>query len=176
MTRGAIETKIDKTRRAFVQLREQLVAVPPSVPQGLEVLEEIVTTMEELEVAAEELRGQNDELASARLAVEAQCERYRDLFHDAPNGFVVTDAGGVIREANRCAAQLLHVSAERLIGKPLSLFVAAEDRRPFRTLLADLGQDQGVRHTSLHLHPRDGSTVRMVMDVSAHGDQASGRP
>src|SRR5436853_161102 len=100
MTRGAIETKIDKTRRAFVQLREQLVAVPPSVPQGLEVLEEIVTTMEELEVAAEELRGQNDELAAARRG----------------------------------------------------------------------------RHKPSHLIPRGGSTVRMVRDVSAHGDQASGRP
>src|SRR5437773_144734 len=84
------------------------------------------TTVEEMRVAEEELRQQNEELERSRLEVEAERRRYQDLFDFAPDGYLVTDAMGMIREANRAAAELLGVAAPYLAGKPLANFVAME--------------------------------------------------
>ena len=54
-------------------------------------------------------------------------ERYAALFDLAPDGYLVTDAG-VIQEANCTAVALLAVSQEVLVGKPLVLWIAKEDR------------------------------------------------
>jgi PAS domain-containing protein len=66
--------------------------------------------LEELQVSGEELRVQNEELAAARQTVETERQRYQELFDFAPDGYLVTNAEGVIQEANRAAAGLLRVS------------------------------------------------------------------
>ena len=42
------------------------------------------TTLEEMRVAEEEIRQQNEELVETRLSSEAQRQRYQDLFDFAP--------------------------------------------------------------------------------------------
>ena len=133
MTTGTIEAKIKDTRRAFERLRDQMIAAP--LPPEVELFEEVNARIEELEMAAEELREQNDELVFAKVAVEAKSQGYRDLFEEAPEGFVVTDAAGNVREVNRRLAAVLGVAQERLVSKPLSIYVAAGDRRAFRRLV-----------------------------------------
>ena len=54
--------------------------------------------------------------------------RFRELFEHAPVAYLVTDAAGTIREANRLAGRLLSSTPRSLTGKPLELFVAPEDR------------------------------------------------
>src|SRR5262245_6603341 len=81
------------------------------------VIAELQTSLEELHVAEEELRQQNDELVLSRQTLEAERQRYRDLFERAPDGYVVTDKRGTIREANRVAARLLGVAQQALVGK-----------------------------------------------------------
>ena len=97
----------------------------------MEALVELSIALEELQVAEEELRQQNEELLAARQMAEMERQRYQDLFDFAPDGYLVTDPQGVIREANRVAAILFQVPQGFLIGKPLLLFVAPEDRRDF---------------------------------------------
>lgn len=137
----------------------------------LEALEELSVALEELHVAAEELRQQNEELAATRQTVEAERQRFRDLFEFAPDGYLVTDHDGVIREANRAAAILLGVRPEYLAAKPLSVFVAAEDRA---ALYEGLMRFQAARESQadwhLSLQPRERApfpasvTVGMVRD------------
>ena len=43
----------------------------------------------------------------------------------------MTDLDGLVREANQAATVLLHTAERFLLGKPLALFVAPEDRRIF---------------------------------------------
>src|SRR5262245_15615105 len=62
------------------------------------------TAMEELSVAEEELRQQNDELVALTAELEAEQRQYYRLFNLAPDCYLVTDAYGVIREANLAAA------------------------------------------------------------------------
>src|SRR5262245_59587736 len=77
------------------------------VPLLSQVLVDLQVALEELRVAEEEMRQQNEELIISRQAIEAENQRYRDLFEFAPDGYIVTDTTGMLQEANRTAAALL---------------------------------------------------------------------
>jgi PAS domain S-box-containing protein len=57
--------------------------------------------------------------------------RYQELFDFAPDGYVVTDADGIILEANYAAAALLQTRREFLVNKPLAMYVAHGARAAF---------------------------------------------
>ena len=108
----------------------------------LEVYEQLSTTLEELQVAEEELTQQNEMLVQAQEGLERERGRYRDLFEFAPDGYLVTDSSGVIREANRAAERLLGKPADYLRGKPLSVYLRSDAQRDFRQALARLTQQE----------------------------------
>jgi two-component system sensor histidine kinase UhpB len=118
------------------------------------VFEELQNALEELQVAQEELRLQNEELAGARQITEAERQRYQELFDFAPDGYLVTDTAGVIQEANHAAATLFAVEQCRLVGIPLSVFVAKDEQRTYRTQLNRLLQLDRVQDWEVRLQPR----------------------
>ena len=65
-----------------------------------EARREMEMALEELDVMWEELQGQ------AALLVREN-ERYAEFFRYAPDAYLITDAGGNIREANEAALELL---------------------------------------------------------------------
>ena len=109
---------------------------------------------EELRALADELHRQNDELARTRWRVEAERQRYQLLFELAPDGYVVTDATGVIQEANRSAGQLLGVEPAHLAGKPLSIFVPYGGHDGLYRELGYLERDHERRQWQATLRPR----------------------
>jgi len=135
-----------------------------------EALEELQVALEELRVAEEELRAQNEELRSARAQVEAERQRYHDLFEFAPDGYLVTDNTGIIREANRAAATLLNVSQQYLLGKPLINFIPYEERRIFRAKLTQLHQVDWMQEWEINLRPRDSKAFDAALTVSTVRD------
>src|ERR671933_2398380 len=64
----------------------------------MEASQELHCAWEELHVAQAELLQQNQELVTAREAVEAERRRYQELFELAPDGYLVTDVHGTIQE------------------------------------------------------------------------------
>jgi PAS domain-containing protein len=80
--------------------------------------------LEELDVMWEELQGQADLL-------QRESRRYQEFFEFAPDAYLITDAGGSVREANRAATELLGIPRGTLVGRPLAHFVAEEDRTLF---------------------------------------------
>ena len=70
-------------------------------------IEELQSTVEQLQAVEEELYQQHDELIETRRQVETERARYTALFDLAPDGYLVTNAAGVIQEANRAAVALL---------------------------------------------------------------------
>jgi two-component system, sensor histidine kinase and response regulator len=110
-----------------------------------EAIAELSDSLEELQVVAEELGAQNEELTANREAVEAERQRYQDLFNFTPDGYLVTDAAGIIQEANPAAAQLLNSQQSYLVGKPLAVFVHPQQRRKFRHILTQLQQQEQIR-------------------------------
>src|SRR4051812_39289949 len=80
-----------------------------ALPDQLQALH---SAMEELHVASENLQGQSEALAGQR-------DYYASLFEFSPDGYVVTDAYGNIRQVNLVAQRLLRFGVRLLVGKPL---------------------------------------------------------
>lgn len=131
--------KVEVLHQRLRTLRQQKDASSVFQPRfSIELLEELSLALEELHVAQAELQQQNEELIAARQIIETERQRYRELFDFAPDGYLVTDAHGTIREANLAAATLLRVRQDRLNGKPFLVFIKEEDRKLLRTHLTRL--------------------------------------
>jgi PAS domain S-box-containing protein len=137
MNHDIFDQKVETLQERLQALWQQTDAAAPMRQSGFltEVLEELATALEELHVAQEELHQQNEELIAAQHAIEAERQRYWELFEFAPDGYLVTDAWGTIREANHTAATLLRVPQNSLVGKPFLVFIVEEDRKALRILL-----------------------------------------
>ena len=136
-----------------------------------EVLEELQVSLEELRVSNEELSEQHEELITTREAVEAERQRYQDLFEFAPDSYLVTTAEGSIREANRAAAKLLNLSQSFLVGKPLITFISEAQRRDFRNLLTQLRQVDKIQEWEVSLLPRQSKPLTGSLTVAAVRDR-----
>ncbi|MHB9130052.1 MAG: PAS domain-containing sensor histidine kinase [Armatimonadota bacterium] len=145
MAQNRFDAKIEETQHQLEALARQAEASPEERRLLTEALATLSTTLEELHVAGEELREQNDELLAAREVAREERERYQGLFEFAPDAYLQTDAGGVIEQANHAAVDLFGLPRELLIGKPLLFLIAPADQHALRELL--LGVREGVaRH------------------------------
>lgn len=88
-------------------LRRQVEALKEKQKIQPEAEEILLQSLEEINVAQEELSRQNEEMLSIRTVLETERERYRNLFEFAPDGYLVTNKLGIIQEANQSAAELL---------------------------------------------------------------------
>lgn len=124
--------------------------------------------LEELHTVQEELRRQNEELTLMRDIIEAERQRYQELFEFAPDGYLVTNENAVIQEANQAAAQLLNRPKKYLVGKPLSICIAFGDRKAFRSLVnrLKLGQINRVQEWDVVLQPRNQPSIQGSLTVA----------
>lgn len=136
----------------------------------LQALEELNVTVEELQVSQEELYEQNQELEAAREAVEIERQRYQELFEFAPEGYLVTDTSGKIWKANRTASQLLNVSQQYLVGKPLTVFFVKEERQAFWSTINRLPEVGRLQEWSVRLQPRNGIPFDASLTVTTVDD------
>ena len=91
--------------------------------------------------------------------LEAAIQRYVDLFEFAPIAYVSFDRVGRIEEINLSAVQLLGGSRARLIGEPLALHIAKEDRPSFLNHLLRCRSSRNRVETELHLKKRNGEII-----------------
>jgi PAS domain S-box-containing protein len=132
----------------------------------------LTTSLEELKVAEEELREQNEKLAAQKSVVDEQARFYRQLFLHAPLPAFITDTYGNIQQANLAAATLFRREANHLERKPLAALLPRDRRDAFRKQLKLITAD-GVRDWPLVLQ-RVGDTpvnihaaVQVVPDIGA---------
>ena len=159
------EAELALQRLAELQLRSADGAPPPDVD---EVLEELSVALHELQVGSEELREQNERLLHAESRLSEERRRYQELFEFGPDGYLVTTATAVIREANRMAATLFGVGTGNLLGKPLSVFIHIDDRPAFRTLINRMAAGEMTTQTlETSIVPRGAVPFRAVLRVTA---------
>lgn len=135
-------------RRMVLQRASTLLDQPEqsAADQQAEVLPVVtallMTSLEELKVAEEELREQGDRLASQQAMMDDAVRHYRRLFQHAPLPVLLTDRYGTIHEANSAAAELLRRDAHYLHRKPLAALVTAPSRDKFRVQLAMMTEER----------------------------------
>ena len=113
-------------------------------------------TLYELRVHQIELEMQNEELRQAQLSLDAERERYFDLYDLAPVGYCTLSAQGFILEANLTASTLLGKARRSLVKEPFSQFVHQVDKDHYyliRKRLVETGQTQS---SELQLAPVGG--------------------
>jgi PAS domain S-box-containing protein len=120
------------------------------------VLNNLANAMEELRAAHEEVDAQREELAEACRKVQREHQRYVDLFDDAPDGYLVTDLQGVIKQANLAAAELFDSARDCIIGKPLALLVNKEDKAAYFERLNEMAGLEALKDRELRFRPWKG--------------------
>lgn len=140
------------------------------------------TTLEQLQMAQENLRQKTEQLTAAAQVVKAERQRYQEWFEFALDGYLVTNLEGKIQEANCAAASLLNLSPQLLIDKALSSFVMEQERQDFERELTQLQQVASLASPSacaerqklvMHLQPRDTQPVYAALSVSPVRDQTN---
>ncbi len=131
-----------------------------------EAVEALLVAVEGLRVAEEELRQQNEKLTVTHLSVEEERQRYQQLFHYAPDAYLLTDLYGIVREANRSAARLLGVEPRFMPGKALVSFVAIEDRPRIRAELSRWLSEPTPKSLEARLQPLGGAAFDASVTLS----------
>jgi PAS domain S-box-containing protein len=167
--RETFDQRIETTQQSLKALLERAGGTPEQRAVIAEALETLSTSLEELYAAGEELHQQNEELYAAQQMLEEERQKYRELFEFAPDGYLLTDTAGTIREANQAAADLLHMPQDDLIGKRLAAYVARQDQKAFHQQLADLEQVGRVVDWELRLKPRGKRLLPASVCVGRYG-------
>jgi PAS domain S-box-containing protein len=128
--------------------------------------DDLMTAFEELSVAEEDLRAQQETLLETHTLLEIQRKRYHTLFDLAPDPYVVTDGAGVIEEANAAASSLFGMSARHMIGKPLSTFVEPRSNTEFEAQLDSFRTGIHVEKWIIETVVRDGRLATVEATVS----------
>ena len=113
----------------------------------------------------EELHAMNEDLTQSQQDGLDTQRRYRELFEGVPEAYFVTDLHGFIQEANRTAAQLLHIDRSQLVGFPLIASIAKEMRASFRCSRPTASPEAGPSHIRGRLHTcgvADGHSLRVA--------------
>lgn len=168
-SRAEFERRLDELRGRLDGLRKDLAA--PSDDERESLLLELESAHEELCVADEEIRIQQDELDL--LAQQQRISRWQHerLVALLPTALLVTDTTGNILAANPSAESMLRVNATQLRRKPMQVFVAPPDRGPIRHGISALAEGQPSFRRRVTLVPRHGTPIRV--DLVATVSQAS---
>ncbi|NEP34965.1 PAS domain-containing protein [Moorena sp. SIO3B2] len=126
----------------------------------------LYAALEELSTGFEELSEKYEALQAAYAVLQARQQHYHNLFELAPEGYLVTNAQGIIQEANSAAASLLNVQQYYLVGKPLMSFISEAESNRFDLQLHQLQQLQKLKDWQVVLCPRQGKPVAVDMSVS----------
>lgn len=133
-------------------------------------LKTLNAVLEEIGIVQQELLEELKQLAIIQSAAEEEKARYHDIFEFAPDGYVVTDLDGNVREANQSSAAVFKVSKQSLIGKPLMMFVESEAAEQVSARLRTFPSEP--QQFELRLPRLDGTLVDVVVSVSV--DQKRG--
>jgi len=129
---------------------------------GADAKREMEMALEELDVMWEELQGQ------AALLVRENA-RYAEFFQYAPDAYLITDAGGNIREANQAALELFKAPRDEVVRRALSEYIAAEDRVSFLTRTVGLMLGGSVKPLvwRARVQPSEGEASPVEVSVRA---------
>jgi PAS domain S-box-containing protein len=125
---------------------------------GAEEEREMQMALEELDVMWEELQGQ-------AALLERETARYAEFFEYAPDAYLVTDAGGNVREANRAARELL---GDAPVGRAIASLVPEEDKTLFLSrFVGALAGPEAMLSWSGHVLGADGRPLEAQFGVRA---------
>ena len=100
-------------------------------PDALVSFEEMQRLLHELKVYQIELEMQNQELLNAQAELESSRNKFEELYHFSPVGYLTINRDGIIDEANLKSAGMLGAGRLAFLGKPFHRFIVKDDQAAF---------------------------------------------
>ncbi|RJP68756.1 MAG: PAS domain S-box protein [Candidatus Abyssobacteria bacterium SURF_17] len=170
-TKAQLLKELRSARKRIKELEKSEVGAKRTKQSLDQTVEKLRNAVEELEVAEEELRQQNEQLIIAEEMATSERHRYESLFEFAPDGYVVTDPDGFIREINQNAADMFTCSArDKLLNKPLSSFIVKAERAAFHNKLAQEKKSKRTLTFETRVQPRKATPFPAEISISAERD------
>lgn len=146
-------------------------------------LEQLVATRtEQLNKQTEIYGSANSHLADKLDTCKSQAgnlkrtaEEYRNLYEDAPCGYLEIDSGFLLRRINDTAARWFGVTREEVLGKNIRFYelLAGDSRNRFLEAYQLLDTEfRLARPVELEILCTSGSTLRTLADVTTHNSQS----
>lgn len=160
MTKKQLISELEDLQRRMADLEASATRLRRSAWEEEPLLVQVESEMDDRAL-------QQHDLEQAYEALQLERQRYRDLFDFAPDGYLVTDPKGIIREANHTFAALIGVPPTWLLGSALSAYLSEESRPAFRRLLVRLRREEAIYDWEALLKPRSGEAFSASINVSA---------
>lgn len=140
--------------------------------------EEIHRVLHELQVHQVELELQNEELREAQHELELSRNRFLQLFHKAPVGYLVLDSLGVIRQANETFCQMVQQDLSSVTNRAFDQFIPEPQRRNFIARYRAVFKNPEGKGMELKLirHGKSVFDVRIETAAMPHLGDASASP
>ena len=167
------DAKLEQTQQKLAELIEQAGSPPSSTVLLTEALESLSTALEEIHVLSENLATHHVRLEASESALLIERQQYFELFNLAPEGYIVTDKWGLIKQINLTAATLLNRHQQLYVGKPLVVLIAQPSRQYFYALLNDLQQGIALQSVDLCLQDDRGQVLHTNFTISVVRDYES---
>lgn len=135
--------------------------------------QDVKSLVHELEIHQAELEVQNEELRRAQLGLTETRDRYLDLYERAPVGYLILDAGGVIRRANLVASTLFARERADIIGSRIEILVAPEDTDACRLHLHGVAAMGETRSPELRFLRPDDSIFWALVETASAGQEGN---
>ena len=132
-------------------------------------------TIHELRVHQIELQMQNEELLQSQFALEESRSRFRDLYDNAPVGYCLITAEGLIGDANRTLADTLGYTQTQLDGRKFTSLIDSDDQDVFYHLRRRIVASRSPQTCEVRMRRSDASCTWIELSVtiaSVDGDSA----
>jgi len=130
--------------------------------------EEVSLLLEEFAAFQIELELQNEELKDAQLMLQLEKERYSDLYHNSPVGYLQLNRNGVILDFNNRAVEILNFSPKQMMKKPLVALIDKEYISDFYEHIESVFNHSGEGNVSLVITITDKFAKKRILKLKSN--------
>lgn len=156
-------------RQTFVRWQERKLAAQALRNAYDELSEhhaELTVHHQQLQQSLREQTQAEQALKTQNLQLSRERQRYQNLFDFAPDGYLVTNTMGIIREVNQAILAQLAVERDYLIGQPFFSFFAQKNYTQFYDRLDQMMTRQQRQTWEVTLKPRQGQAFPAEVTVT----------
>ncbi|MEN6483302.1 MAG: histidine kinase [Syntrophobacteraceae bacterium] len=123
-----------------------------------------MSLIHELQISQVEAQLQIQRLRNLQAQHEELHRKYMELFEEAPVGYVLLDARGIVHDANQAAAKLSGIEKPLMIHTPISLYTVRGDRYKVHAHVRRALKTGEPQSSEIRLEGRDGAERAVQMD------------